>query len=151
MRYYVNPEHPIYKSDGYNYTQPFPNLRLTYKLSDNNRLSFFYNRRGDRSNKVDIRIFPKYDDAEIIKVGKPTLRPQFTNSFDLGYKSNWQDGYFFSSLYHKRMNATITRISSTVRGSDIIYNIFQNAGKSCNTRIEFIVSQKVVPWLYFKS
>jgi outer membrane receptor protein involved in Fe transport len=147
LNYYVNPNHPTYKSSGYNYTQPFPNLRLAYKLNDNNKLSLFYNRRVDRPNEVDIRIFPKYDDAEIIKVGNPGLRPQFTNTFELGYKTNWNEGYLFSALYHKRMDATITRIGSVVPGSDIIYNIFQNAGKSYNSGVELMVSQKVSPWM----
>lgn len=149
LAYDVNPDHPTYKSDGYNYTQPFPNLRLAYKLSENNKLSFFYNRRVDRPNEGDIRIFPKYDDAEIIKVGNPALRPQFTNTFELGDKTSWDNGYLFSSVYHKRMDATITRIASTVPGSTLIYNIFQNAGRSYNTGIELVFSQKVSHWATF--
>jgi outer membrane receptor protein involved in Fe transport len=82
LQYKVNPNHNTYKSDGYNYTQPFPNIRLGYKINDKNKLSVFYNRRVDRPNEVDIRIFPKYDDAEIIKIGNPALRPQFTNLFE---------------------------------------------------------------------
>ena len=146
LKYYVNPNHPVYKSDGYHYTQPFPNLRMAYKFDDNNKLSFFYNRRVDRPNEVDIRIFPKYDDAEIIKVGNPALRPQYTNTFELGYKTGWAEGYLFSALYHKRMDATITRIASVVPGSNPIYNIFQNAGKSYSTGVELLYSQKVAPW-----
>lgn len=57
IQYDVNPNHSTYKSDGYHYTQPFPNMRLAYKLNDNNKLSVFYNRRVDRPNEVDIRIF----------------------------------------------------------------------------------------------
>lgn len=143
IKYDVNPDHSTYKSDGYNYTQPFPNMRLAYKLNDNNKLSVFYNRRVDRPNEVDIRIFPKYDDAEIIKVGNPALRPQYTNSVELGYKNSWNNGYFYSALYHRFANGTITRISSTVPGSTLIYAIFQNAGKSYNTGIEAILNQKI--------
>lgn len=147
LDYYVNPNHPVYKSDGYHYFQPFPNLRVAYKINDRNKLSFFYNRRVDRPNEVDIRIFPKYDDAEIIKVGNPALRPQFTNNFELGYKTDWNTGYLFSSVYHKRMKGTITRIGSVVPGSDLIYNIFQNAGKSYSTGIELLFSQNIDRWL----
>ena len=100
IQYDVNPNHSTYKSDGYNYSQPFPNFRLAYKLSENNKISLFYNRRVDRPNEVDIRIFPKYDDAEIIKVGNPALRPQFTNSVELGFKNSWSNGYFYVALYH---------------------------------------------------
>jgi outer membrane receptor protein involved in Fe transport len=147
VNYQVNPNHPTYKSNGYNYTQPFPNLRLAYKFNDNNKVSLFYNRRVDRPNEVDIRIFPKYDDAEIVKVGNPSLNPQFTNVFELGYKGNWKNGYFYSAAYHKIADGTITRIASTMPGSTIIYSIMQNAGRSYSTGLELLISQDVKKWL----
>ncbi|HVF97125.1 MAG TPA: TonB-dependent receptor [Flavisolibacter sp.] len=143
VQYDVNANHNTYKSDGYNYTQPFPNLRLAYKLNDHNKLSLFYNRRVDRPNEVDIRIFPKYDDAEIIKVGNPDLRPQFTNSLELGFKTGWQSGYVYTAAYHKFANGTITRIASTAPNSPLIYAIFQNAGKSSTTGVEAVYQQEV--------
>jgi outer membrane receptor protein involved in Fe transport len=146
LDYFVNPGHPTYKSNGNSYFQPFPNLRFAYKLNDNNKISLFYNRRVDRPNEVDVRIFPKYDDAEIIKVGNPALRPQFTNSLELGFKSSFTKGYFYAAAYHRFANGTITRIGSTIPGSNIIYNIFQNAGKSYNTGLEIVLSEKVNSW-----
>ncbi|MGY3053698.1 outer membrane receptor protein involved in Fe transport [Pedobacter sp. UYEF25] len=143
IQYDVNPTHSTYKSSLYNYTQPFPNLRLAYKLNDRSKLSVFYNRRVDRPNEVDIRIFPKYDDAEIIKVGNPALRPQFTNSLELGYKLNTDKGYLYGAVYSRFATGTITRISSIVPGSTLVYAIFQNAGKSSNTGLEAIWSQKL--------
>lgn len=149
VKYDVNPYHNTYTSDAYDYTQPFPNLRLTYKFNDRNRVSVFYNRRVDRANEVDIRIFPKYDDAEVVKVGNPALRPQFTNSFEVAYKTSWINGYLFVSGYHKIMDATITRIASVVQGSTIIYNIFQNAGRSYITGLEMLLSQNTGKWATF--
>ncbi len=143
LQYDVNPGHPTYKSDGYDYTQPFPNIRLAYKIDDQNKISFFYNRRVDRPNEVDIRIFPKYDDAEIIKVGNPALRPQFTNLLEVGYKTNLSKGYLYSAIYHRFANGTITRIASTVPGSNLIYAIFQNVDRSYNTGVEMVLSQDV--------
>lgn len=149
LQYDVNPNHNTYKSDGYNYTQPFPNVRLAYKVNDRNKLSLFYNRRVDRPNEVDIRIFPKYDDAEIIKVGNPALRPQFTNSFEFGYKTSWNKGYFYTAAYHRFADGTITRISSIVPNSTLIYAIFQNAGRSYNTGLEIVLSQEIIKWYSF--
>ncbi|PZR12607.1 MAG: TonB-dependent receptor [Flavobacterium psychrophilum] len=146
LEYEVNPNHPTYKSDGYSYFQPFPTLRFAYKINDNNKLSLFYNRRIDRPNEVDIRIFPKYDDAEIIKVGNPGLRPQFTNSIELGYKTTIGKGYLFASLYQKFVDGTITRIATTVPGSTLIYNVFENAGKSSMSGMEMVFSQKPFSW-----
>jgi outer membrane receptor protein involved in Fe transport len=142
IQYDVNPDHIVYKSDVYNYTQPFPNLRMAYKFNDNNKVSIFYNRRVDRPNEVDIRIFPKYDDAEIIKVGNPALRPQFTNSIEFGYKKNWEKGSLYTAIYHRFADGTITRISSTVPPSNLIYATFQNVNKSYNTGIEIILAEE---------
>ncbi len=149
LNYEVNPNHPTYKSDGYNYFQPFPNTRLTYKINELNKVTASYNRRVDRPNEVDIRIFPKYDDAEIIKVGNPALKPQFTNSFELGWKTGWSSGSLYSAAYHRTVDGTITRISSTYGDSRLIYAIFQNAGKSYNTGFEVIWDQDVNDWYSF--
>jgi outer membrane receptor protein involved in Fe transport len=143
LQYDVDPNHNTYQSDGYNYFQPFPNARLTYKINGRNKLSAFYNRRVDRPDEVDIRIFPKYDDAEIIKVGNPALQPQFTNSFELGYKNGWDKGYFYGAAYHRISDGTITRVATTVDTTNLIYNISQNAGKSYNTGIEIVISQEL--------
>lgn len=143
IQYDVNPNHSVYKSDGYDYTQPFPNLRVAYKLNDNNKISLFFNRRVDRPNEVDIRIFPKYDDAEIIKVGNPALRPQFTNSIEMGYKTIWKNGSLYNAIYHKFADGTITRISSTASPSNLIYATFQNVNKSYNTGLELVLNQEI--------
>ncbi|MBB6270964.1 outer membrane receptor protein involved in Fe transport [Pedobacter cryoconitis] len=145
--YKVNPSHNIYKSEGYDYARPFPNLRLAYKLNDQHKISIFYNRRVDRPNEVDIRIFPKYDEPEVIKVGNPALRPQFTSSLELGYKINWSKGYFYTAFYHRITDGTITRIATQAPGSTLIYNVFQNAGRSYNSGIELIVKQDLAGWI----
>jgi len=149
INYVVGSIHPTYKTDGYNYTQPFPNVRLAYKINDNNKLSIFYNRRVDRPNEVDIRIFPKYDDAEIIKVGNPALRPQFTHLIELGYKTNWKSGYFYSAAYHRLADGTITRIRTIVPNTTLIYSVMQNAGRSYATGLDITLSQDITKLFSF--
>lgn len=147
--YKVNPDHNTYKSDGYAYTQPFPNLRFAYKINENNKISLFYNRRVDRPNEVDIRIFPKYDEPELIKVGNPTLKPQFTNTLELGYKNVLPKGSFYTAFYHRTIDGTISRIATQIPNSILLYNIFQNAGRSYNTGIEVIWQQKPIKTLSY--
>ena len=149
LEYEVNPNHPVYRTDGYHYLEPFPSLRFAYKLNNNHKLSLFYNCRVDRPNEVDIRIFPKYDDAEIIKVGNPGLRPQFTNTAELGYKANFEKGYFLTSAYYKQVEGTITRIATTTPGSTLIYNVFENAGQSNMMGYEVMFSHKPASWYSF--
>jgi outer membrane receptor protein involved in Fe transport len=143
LQYDVDPNHNTYKSDGYNYFQPFPSVRVGYNINEHNKLSLYYNRRVDRPDEGDIRIFPKYDEPEILKVGNPALRPQFTQTIEAGYKSSWSSGFLYAALYQKFSKQTITRIGTTVPGSNIIYSIFQNADKAWNTGVELIANQTV--------
>lgn len=141
--YQVNPNHNTYKSDGYRYFQPFPNLRAAWKMNERNKISLFVNRRVDRPNEVDIRIFPKYDEPELVKVGNPALRPQFTMSGELGYKNTYKRGSIYAAAFHRITDGTITRIATQVPGSVLLYNVFQNAGRSWNTGIEVIWQQEI--------
>jgi outer membrane receptor protein involved in Fe transport len=149
VSYQVNPDHNTYKSDGYNYIQPFPNARLAYVINSKNKLSLFYNRRVDRPDEQDLRIFPKYDDPEILKTGNPGLRPQFTQSIELGYKTNWKSGYFYSAVYYRMTNNILTRIATLDTASNIIYSISQNAGNGTNLGIEVILNQNITKWFSF--
>lgn len=143
LDYDVNPNHNTYRSDGYRYFQPFPTVRFAWKPADQHKLSLFFTRRVDRPNEVDIRIFPKYDEPELIKVGNPGLRPQFTTSVDMGYRTSWSKGSLYAAGYRRIVDATITRIATRAPGSPILYNVFQNAGRSWITGSELVWQQTV--------
>lgn len=145
VEYDVNPDHNTYSSDSYDYVRPFPTVRMAWKLDDTQKLSLFVSRRVDRPNEVDIRIFPKYDEPELIKVGNPGLRPQFTTSVDLGYRTSWSNGSLYAAGHHRIVDATITRIATQAPGSPILYNVFQNAGRSRISGGELVWQQTVSP------
>ena len=145
--YEVNPNHNTYKSDGYRYFQPFPNVRAAWKFDESNKLSLFFNRRVDRPNEVDIRIFPKYDEPELIKVGNPTLQPQYSTSGELGFRRGWDKGSLYAAAYHRIVDGTITRIATQAPGSVLLYNVFQNGGRSASTGSEIVFQQTISPRL----
>jgi outer membrane receptor protein involved in Fe transport len=147
VAYEVNPDHNTYKSDGYRYFQPFPNVRAAYKFDDTRKVSIFFNRRVDRPNEVDIRIFPKYDEPELIKVGNPALQPQYSTSAEVGYKTSWAKGSLYAAAFHRIVDGTITRIATQAPGSVLLYNVFQNGGRSWSTGSEVVWQQTVSPRL----
>ena len=147
LNYDVNPDHNTYRSDGYDYLQLFPNVRAAWKFSDAQKVSLFVNRRVDRPNEVDIRIFPKYDEPELIKVGNPALQPQFATSAELGYRTSWTSGSLYAAAFHRIITGTITRITTQVPGSVLLYNVFQNGGASASTGTELVWQQTLSPRL----
>ncbi len=145
--YDLDPDNIYYPSnDKYSYFRLFPNIRLTFKLNEKNSLSAFYNRRIDRPGEPEVRVFPKYDDPELLKVGNPYLRPQLTQSFELAYKYRWKSGSVFVSGYHRITEQPFNRIYSidtTNQYYDIVNKIYHNTAGSTNTGIELVAGQSI--------
>ena len=139
---------PVYYdgSDKYDYFEVFPNVKLTYRLGDKNRLIAAYNRRIDRPGEPELRIFPKYDDPEILKVGNPFLRPQLTNAVEFGFARSWDRGSVSTALYRRDIKDSFLRVFA-IDGSnpnyDIVNRIFENAGNSAQTGIEVLLEQQL--------
>jgi hypothetical protein len=147
---YTIPEENIYYdgSDAYDYLELFPNVKLTYALGSSDRLIAAYNRRIDRPGEPELRIFPKYDDPELLKVGNPFLRPQLTNAFELGYGRSWNSGSASTAVYHRDISDAFLRvlaIDDSNPAYDIVNRIYENAGNSRQTGVEVIAEQQILP------
>jgi outer membrane receptor protein involved in Fe transport len=138
----ANAYYPV--NDKYDYFELFPSVRFTYKLNDRNKLSAFYNRRIDRPGEPELRVFPKFDDPELLKVGNPYLRPQFTDAFEVAHKYSWDSGSLFSAVYHRIIQDQYVRIFAIDDSNadyDIVNRIYQNTGRATNTGFELLLSQ----------
>ena len=149
---YTIPDENIYYegSDAYDYFEVFPNVKFTYRLDNENQLIAAYNRRIDRPGEPELRIFPKYDDPELLKVGNPFLRPQLTNVFEVGFRRLWSGGSVNTAIYHRDIADAFQRIfavDDTNPNYDIVNRIFENAGDSIQTGIEVVIDHQITtPW-----
>ncbi len=146
--YYNMDEQNIYytQNDKYDYFKLFPNIRLSYKLNEQNRISVFYNQRIDRPGEPELRMYAKSDDHELVKVGNPYLRPQYTQSAEIGYKTNWENGSLFLAGYYRFITDPYMRVytQDTSRAEyDVILKSYANTGESSNLGFELVFSQKV--------
>lgn len=133
-------------SDAYDYFDVFPNIKTTYRLSTNNRLTAAYNRRIDRPGEPELRIFPKYDDPELLKVGNPYLRPQFTNAFEVGLTRSWSGGSINAAAYHRDIQDAFLRIFAIDDSDpdyDVINRLYENAGNSQQTGLQLLLDQQL--------
>lgn len=154
--YEIDPNGKYYpnKKDKYDYLSLLPNIRFTYNLNSDHKLSLFYNRRIDRPGEGELRIFPKYDDPEMFKLGNPYLRPQYTQNIELAYKFIWSSGSFYAAGYHKIIDDYYTRIYSIDNNpnpmpnqpAQVINKIYENTGRARNTGIEVVFDQRITKW-----
>ena len=147
---YTIPEENIYYegSDAYDYFELFPNVKLTYTLVGSVGLVAAYNRRIDRPGEPELRIFPKYDDPELLKVGNPFLQPQLTNVFELGVTSSWGGGSLTTTGYLRDISDAFQRILAIDDSNpsyDIVNRIYQNVGNATQLGVEVVVEQQIVP------
>lgn len=145
--YNLDPANIYYpQNDAYQYFQLYPNVRFTLKLRPQHGLSLFYNRRVDRPGEPELRVFPKYDDPELMKVGNPYLRPQFTQTIEMAYRFSWEKGAAFLSAYYRMIDDPFLRIYSIDSSStqnDILNRIYQNVGSGTQAGIEVLASHQV--------
>ena len=123
-------------------------MKATYALGGRYRLLAAYNRRIDRPGEPELRIFPKYDDPELLKVGNPFLRPQLTNVFEVGLSRAWDGGSVSTSAYHRDISDAFQRILAIDDSNpdyDIVNRIFENVGNSRQTGVEVVLEHQLAP------
>ncbi|THH34543.1 outer membrane beta-barrel protein [Neolewinella litorea] len=150
VTYTLDPENIYYaRDDAYDYFKLYPNVRLTLKADERNRISLFFNRRVDRPGEQELRAFAKYDDPELLKVGNPYLRPQFTHTVEAAYRRLWETGSLFAAVYTRASQDAFQRIFSIDDSNpdyDIVNRIYQNTGRATNRGVELLWSQEVGDW-----
>ncbi|MFC2089452.1 TonB-dependent receptor domain-containing protein [Bacteroidota bacterium] len=148
VNYTMDPGNIYYnENDAYDYFKLFPNLRFSFKPNPNHRISAFYNRRIDRPGEPELRIFAKSDDHELLKVGNPYLRPQFTSSYELAYRYKWKSGMIYLAGYCRLINDPYMRIYTADTSNaayDVIVKIYANTGSATNSGLELVFSQQVL-------
>ncbi len=151
--YDLAPENIYYPTnDAYDYFEVYPNFRVSYNLSDASKAAFYYTSRVDRPGEQELRIFPKYDDPEILKVGNPYLRPQFTNNLELAYERSWDAGSFIFSVYHRDIDDPFIRVFDSDASNpqySIINRMYTNVGHATNDGFELIATQDIADFWEF--
>lgn len=67
------------------YTDLFPTLFVQNKINDSNTISANYGRRIDRPNYTSLNPFVYFLDQYTFRFGNPFLKPQYTDSYSVGY------------------------------------------------------------------
>ncbi|MEO6093312.1 MAG: TonB dependent receptor [Novosphingobium sp.] len=153
VNYTLDPMNIYYpRNDSYSYFRLFPSVRLSRSLGAHTDVSLFYNRRVDRPSEIELRVFPKYDDPELLKVGNPYLRPQFTTAYEVSLRQDWNRLVGSLAVYHRSITDAYQRIYAIDQSSTrypIINKIYANTGKATNTGAELIAQWKASSSLKF--
>lgn len=132
----------IYKSDYFNL---FPTVHLKYEFTDRHAIQISYSRRVNRPRSGNLNPFIDYSDPMNLSAGNPYLKPEFTNSFELGHLISFKETSFNTTLFYRETNNMITRVLN-ILDSGMTFTSYQNLDKGSSFGLEFIYTQGIFKW-----
>jgi outer membrane receptor protein involved in Fe transport len=70
----------------------FPSVHLSKSFTGEHQVIVSYSRRIDRPRGRELDPFPNYMDPYNIRIGNPTLEPEYIDSYELGYQKRFFSG-----------------------------------------------------------
>lgn len=130
-----------------NYVNIFPTLALTYNLNENNAFSLAYRYSIDRPVYTDLNPFERRVDDYNSSRGNPFLRPQFTNTVELGYTFLQSMNFTLNYSYTKDYAAFVTdRAINPTTKQEVFYDITRNLDKMQQYGINLSFPVPITNW-----
>ena len=130
------------------YTDVFPSLHVDRTLSDEATLSFGASRRVTRPNPSYLNPFVDYEYTPNLNAGNPHLRPQFTQSFDVGYDYEGRRTTYGLTGYYRRNKDSATDVTQYL-GNGLSLTTKSNLPKNDSAGVEFSIAGRLLPKLSY--
>jgi outer membrane receptor protein involved in Fe transport len=131
-----------------NYLDLFPSAFVSYTLNEQNSFQINYSRRISRPWSRLLLPFTEISDTRSRRVGNPELRPEFGNSYEVGYMRSWETGSLLSSLYYRYRTDVIERVT-TIDGQGFSTSRPINLATENAWGIEFTFDQRLFSQIDF--
>ncbi len=128
-----------------NYTNLFPSIHTSYKLSGKASLQAGYSKRIYRPRLWDLNPFYNVSNSYSIRTGNPDLLPQYADSYELTSILTYNKLSLSSSVYYLYTNDVIERISTYEDGVSI--SMPSNIGT--NKKLGVSINGKYTPKKWF--
>ena len=124
------------------YFEFYPSFHINYKMDESSSIMASYSRRVNRPRFNALNPFPKYSDPYNLRMGNPFLRPEFVNSYEIGYQKFIKGSTFSSSIYAKDVH-DMQRRFVVVDSSNVTTVTYKNLNGSFDIGLEFMWSKQV--------
>tara|TARA_B100000795_G_C22806401_1_gene445173 strand:+ start:5418 stop:7832 length:2415 start_codon:yes stop_codon:yes gene_type:complete len=129
----------------------YPSAYFTYYASKKNEFQIGYSRRVDRPGIEQVSPIQEWSSPLSISIGNRTLRPQFTNSFEVNYTKSIKKGHLSFGLFYRRTSDKIGRIiiKDVANENRQIFS-YSNYDTADSYGVEFSSSIKITKWWRFR-
>ncbi len=123
------------------YLSLFPSVHTVYELSPTQQMSVSYSRRIRRPHNFQLNPYVDYSDSLNIRYGNPKLKPEFINSFELGWSNYWGKTSLNSTLFYRYTTGVMDRVVYLLEGG-VTASTFENLTSSQSFGLEMIGNQE---------
>jgi outer membrane receptor protein involved in Fe transport len=128
------------------YTDLYPSLHVDRMLSDQSTLSFGASRRITRPDPSSLNPYVDHEYTPNLRAGNPYLRPQFTQSFEMGYAYEGHGATFGFTGYYRRNQDSATDVTEDLGGGSSL-TTRTNLPKNDSAGLEFSANGRLLPKL----
>lgn len=133
------------ESNTQNYTNLFPSIHTSYKVTEAFSLQAGYSKRIFRPRMWDLNPFFNIRNNFSIRTGNPNLLPEFTDSYEIMSIYTFEKMSFNFGVYHRYTTDVVERISTFE--NDVNTTKPLNIGTNRATGVEFNAKYSPVKWL----
>jgi outer membrane receptor protein involved in Fe transport len=130
------------------YARVFPTLHIDRRLSDRSTLSLGASRRVVRPRPSYLNGYVDHEYPPNLTAGNPELRPQFTQSFELGYGYEASAASYGLTGYYRRNTDSVTDLTEYL-GHGLTLTTNTNLPRSESAGIEFSANGNILPKLAY--
>ncbi len=124
----------------------FPTAHVSYQFPGEHEVMASYTRRIDRPHGWDLEPFETWMDAYNVRVGNPALKPEYINSYELGWQKNFGRNFLSLEGYYRETENKIERVRS-VYDENVILHSVENVGTDYSFGAEAMLDWDLVKWL----
>ena len=124
----------------------FPSGHVSYKFPGEHEMMASYTRRIERPRGWELEPFATWMDAYNVRTGNPTLKPEYIDSYELGYQKQFGRNLLSLEGYYKVTHNKIERVRSVYDVNVILHSV-ENVGTDHSYGAEAMVEWDLFKWL----
>jgi outer membrane receptor protein involved in Fe transport len=135
-------------SNTVSYFEIYPSLHVDRSLSDQSTLSFGASRRVTRPDPDNLNPYVDYEYTPNLRAGNPYLRPQYTQSYEVGYGFEGGGVSYGLTGYYRLNRDSVTDLTEYL-GNGLSLTTKTNLPKSDSAGLEVTSSGHILPKLSY--
>ncbi len=128
------------------YLEAYPSLHLNYDLDDTSQFHASYGRRVHRPDELQLDPFRTESSETLYTAGNPNLRPELTQSYELGYEFRKKTTDLQANLFYRDKSDVLTTVTQDI-GGDVLLQTSENIGHAHDEGLEVVANHDLTKTL----